>query len=48
MPLFDNQNSCFSTFEHQVWFGLVRNYLGCASGEILTYLDPKNKLIGQK
>ena len=30
MRLFVTQVSCFSAFEHQVWFGLVRNYHGCA------------------
>ena len=43
MPLFVTQNSCFSTFKHQVWFGLTYEYYGCASGEILTYLDHKNQ-----
>ena len=42
MPLFVTQNSCFSTFKHQVWFGLTYEYYGCLSGNILTYLGPQN------
>ena len=48
MALFVTQNSCFSAFEHQVWFGWVRKYHYGVSGEILAYLDPKNYFLGFK
>ena len=48
MALFVTQNSCFSTFEYQVWFGWVRKYHQGVTGEIQAYLDPKNYLLGLK